>query len=45
MTSIESAIIGFYRGGATMEEMVGVTGLYWKVIKRIIDNYKLTLNK
>lgn len=37
---VNSAIIGFFRSGATMEEMCAATGLYWETIKDIIDGYK-----
>lgn len=37
---MESAIIGYWRMGATMEEMCAATGLYYLVIKKIIESYK-----
>jgi hypothetical protein len=35
-----SAVCGMWRSGATMEEMCAASGMYWKVIKDIIDGYK-----
>lgn len=35
-----AALIGWYRQGATMEQMVLLTGLPEESIKRIIDDYE-----
>jgi hypothetical protein len=36
---MNAAIIGFYRMGATTEEMCGATGLHHLVIRKIISKY------
>lgn len=40
MGTVESSIIGFWRGGATMEEIVGITLLPVSEIENIIQTYK-----
>jgi hypothetical protein len=42
--NINATIIGFWRQGATVSEMIGATGLYHKVIERIIKDYRKTVD-
>ncbi len=42
--NIKSAIIGFWRMGANMEEIIGNTGLGYLYIERIIMAYYKKLN-
>jgi hypothetical protein len=41
---MQSAIIGFWRMGATTLEIEAVTGLFTEVIEMIIANYKDKIN-
>jgi hypothetical protein len=41
---MESAIIGFWRMGATTLEIEAITGLFCEVIEMIIANYKDKIN-
>ncbi len=43
--NIKSAIIGFWRMGANMEEIIGNTGLEYLTIETIIFNYKRDIKK
>ena len=38
--NLKSSVIGFWRSGASVEEVCGVTGLYYSVIMNIIKDYK-----
>jgi len=38
--NVESAVIGHWRNGATISEIIGATGLFYLVIIKIIQNYK-----
>lgn len=38
----KAAIIGYYLMGANMNEMVGVTGLDWYEIEKVIQDYSKT---
>jgi len=37
---IQSAVIGHWRNGATIAEIIRATGLFYLVIVKIIQNYK-----
>ncbi len=41
---VKAAIIGFWRSGATTEQICVVTGLFYPVIQKIINDYKRELN-
>lgn len=36
----ESAVIGYWRGGAPIEQICVITDLFYPVVKRIIEDYK-----
>lgn len=38
--ALQSTVIGFWRGGASVPEIIRATRLYRQVIKNIIDRYK-----
>jgi len=39
-----ATVIGFWRMGATIEEIIGATGLFYEAIEMIIANYKDKIN-
>lgn len=41
---LQAAIKGYWRMGATIEEICGVTGLHHFVIKRLIIHFKINEN-
>ena len=43
---LKSAIIGYYLSGATIEHIIGITGLFYLQVARVIEEYnrKVKLN-
>lgn len=41
----KAAIIGYWRSGATYEQIVVTTGLYYHQIEKVISEYQNELNK
>lgn len=37
--ALEAAIIGYYKSGATIEQIVGLTNCYYLQIARVIEQY------
>lgn len=42
---VKAAIIGYWRSGATIEQIIGKTHFKYDVIENIIKEYKHVLNK
>lgn len=38
--NLESAIIGYYLSGASIEEIIGITGLFYLQVARLIEEYR-----
>lgn len=37
---LHAAIIGYWRSGASIEEIIALTGLFYLAVVRIIENHK-----
>lgn len=37
---LKAAIIGYWRSGATIEEIIGITGLLYREVVAVIEEYR-----